>query len=88
MAMACGPEVIYRHKIAWPFVVSMLIRHMALDPGQESNLFFWLVTSRRPQKNQKLVSAREQQASLLFIVRVFSKVLSTAKSVILISFAF
>ncbi|KAF9339265.1 Cell death protease [Linnemannia elongata] len=29
--------------------------HMALDPRQESNLFFWLVTSRRPQKNQKLV---------------------------------
>ncbi|KAF9150581.1 Cell death protease [Linnemannia schmuckeri] len=29
--------------------------HMALDPEQESNLFFWLVTSRRPQKNQKLV---------------------------------
>ncbi|KAG9069307.1 Cell death protease [Linnemannia hyalina] len=28
---------------------------MALDPEQESNLFFWLVTSRRPQKNQKLV---------------------------------
>lgn len=60
----------------------MLIRHMALDPEQESNLFFWLVTSRKPQKNQKLVSA-----SLLFIVREFSKVLFTAESVILISFA-
>ncbi|KAK3846080.1 MAG: serine carboxypeptidase [Linnemannia gamsii] len=29
--------------------------HIAIDPAQESNLFFWLVTSRQPQKNPKLV---------------------------------
>ncbi|KAF9926713.1 Cell death protease [Linnemannia zychae] len=28
--------------------------HMPLDPEHESNLFFWLVTSRQPQKNPKL----------------------------------
>ncbi|KAG0297304.1 Cell death protease [Linnemannia gamsii] len=29
--------------------------HIALDPEQANNLFFWLVASRQPQKSQKLV---------------------------------
>ncbi|KAG0300355.1 Cell death protease [Linnemannia gamsii] len=37
--------------------------HIALDPEQESNLFFWLVTSRRPQKAQKLVSDLAERSS-------------------------